>query len=187
MTNPANTTENRETFFARLRPILAPSELMNVEVAYALAKHAWMVVILVAACSQPAPSRLPTALPVNSVDVRASVPNTHPSPATIEPTPIPTGVFCAGLRGSGMPELAACFVTETACTANTRITTPGIRLTPCRRTDVVYCFDYIQRYSVVTRVFCNFTLTDCNRQRSQTRGVGWSTANCEPRTDASRM
>jgi (p)ppGpp synthase/HD superfamily hydrolase len=32
--------ENREAFFARLRPILAPSQLMTVEVAYALAKHA---------------------------------------------------------------------------------------------------------------------------------------------------
>lgn len=32
--------ENREAFFSRLRPILAPSELMNVEIAYALAKHA---------------------------------------------------------------------------------------------------------------------------------------------------
>lgn len=33
-------TENRESFFARLRPIMAPSELLRVEVAYALAKHA---------------------------------------------------------------------------------------------------------------------------------------------------
>lgn len=32
--------ENREAFFSRLRPLLAPSELLNVEVAYALAKHA---------------------------------------------------------------------------------------------------------------------------------------------------
>lgn len=37
-----NTTavENRESFFKRLRPILAPSDLLKVEVAYALAKHA---------------------------------------------------------------------------------------------------------------------------------------------------
>ena len=33
-------TENREMFFGRLRPVLAPSALMDVEVAYALAKHA---------------------------------------------------------------------------------------------------------------------------------------------------
>ena len=33
-------TENREAFFNRLSPILAPSDLLNVEVAYALAKHA---------------------------------------------------------------------------------------------------------------------------------------------------
>lgn len=33
-------TENRESFFARLRPIMAPSELLRVEVAYALAKLA---------------------------------------------------------------------------------------------------------------------------------------------------
>lgn len=32
--------ENRESFFARLRPIMAPSDLLKVEVAYALAKHA---------------------------------------------------------------------------------------------------------------------------------------------------
>jgi (p)ppGpp synthase/HD superfamily hydrolase len=32
-------TENRESFFARLRPIMAPSELLRVEVAYALSKH----------------------------------------------------------------------------------------------------------------------------------------------------
>lgn len=32
--------ENREAFFGRLRPLLAPSELMKVEIAYALAKHA---------------------------------------------------------------------------------------------------------------------------------------------------
>ncbi len=32
--------ENRESFFARLRPILAPSDLMDIEVAYALVKHA---------------------------------------------------------------------------------------------------------------------------------------------------
>lgn len=32
--------ENREAFFSRLRPLLAPSELMKVEIAYALAKHA---------------------------------------------------------------------------------------------------------------------------------------------------
>lgn len=33
-------TENREAFFARLRPILAPSQLLDIEFAYALAKHA---------------------------------------------------------------------------------------------------------------------------------------------------
>lgn len=33
-------TENRESFFARLRPIMAPSDILKVEVAYALAKHA---------------------------------------------------------------------------------------------------------------------------------------------------
>ena len=32
--------ENREAFFARLRPILSPGELLDVELAYALAKHA---------------------------------------------------------------------------------------------------------------------------------------------------
>lgn len=32
--------ENREAFFSRLRPLLAPSELMKVEIAYALAMHA---------------------------------------------------------------------------------------------------------------------------------------------------
>jgi (p)ppGpp synthase/HD superfamily hydrolase len=34
------TTENRESFFNRLRPLLAPTELLNVEIAYALSKHA---------------------------------------------------------------------------------------------------------------------------------------------------
>ena len=34
------TVENRESFFNRLRPIMAPSDLLKVEVAYALAKHA---------------------------------------------------------------------------------------------------------------------------------------------------
>lgn len=33
-------TENRESFLNRLRPVLAPSELLKVEIAYALAKHA---------------------------------------------------------------------------------------------------------------------------------------------------
>lgn len=37
---PPVSVENRETFFARLRPILAPSALQDVKVAYALAKHA---------------------------------------------------------------------------------------------------------------------------------------------------
>jgi guanosine-3',5'-bis(diphosphate) 3'-pyrophosphohydrolase len=32
-------TENRASFFNRLRPVLAPSDLLRVEVAYALAKH----------------------------------------------------------------------------------------------------------------------------------------------------
>lgn len=32
--------ENRESFFARIQPLLAPSELLKVEIAYALAKHA---------------------------------------------------------------------------------------------------------------------------------------------------
>lgn len=35
-----DTTENRDSFFGRLQPLLAPSEMMNIEVAYALAKHA---------------------------------------------------------------------------------------------------------------------------------------------------
>lgn len=37
---PVVPLENRESFFQRLRPVLAPSALMDVEVAYALAKHA---------------------------------------------------------------------------------------------------------------------------------------------------
>ena len=37
---PIPPIENRESFFNRLRPVLAPSALMDVEVAYALAKHA---------------------------------------------------------------------------------------------------------------------------------------------------
>lgn len=43
MNNPTQSNlipENREAFFSRLRPLLAPSELMRVEIAYALAKHA---------------------------------------------------------------------------------------------------------------------------------------------------
>lgn len=38
-------TENRETFFSRLRPILAPSQLLDIELSYALAKHAhrWQI------------------------------------------------------------------------------------------------------------------------------------------------
>lgn len=36
---PPPPVENRESFFNRLRPVLAPSALMDVEVAYALAKH----------------------------------------------------------------------------------------------------------------------------------------------------
>lgn len=42
-TNPTPHTETRETFFARLKPILAPSEFLDVEVAYTLAKqaHRW--------------------------------------------------------------------------------------------------------------------------------------------------
>jgi (p)ppGpp synthase/HD superfamily hydrolase len=35
-----NLNENRELFFNRLRPVLAPSDLLAVEVAYALSKHA---------------------------------------------------------------------------------------------------------------------------------------------------
>lgn len=39
MTNPANHTENRKAFFDRLEPVLSPTELLDVEVAYELAKH----------------------------------------------------------------------------------------------------------------------------------------------------
>ena len=36
--NPANATENRETFFARISPFMAPSELRSIEIAYMLSK-----------------------------------------------------------------------------------------------------------------------------------------------------
>jgi (p)ppGpp synthase/HD superfamily hydrolase len=39
ISQPPAKVENRESFFARLRPILAPSDLMDIEVAYALVKH----------------------------------------------------------------------------------------------------------------------------------------------------
>lgn len=39
-TSDIKAIENRETFMGRLRPITAPSDMMNIEVAYAMAKHA---------------------------------------------------------------------------------------------------------------------------------------------------
>ena len=38
--NPETHLENRDSFFNRLSPILAPSDLLLIEVAYALSKHA---------------------------------------------------------------------------------------------------------------------------------------------------
>lgn len=38
--NPTPHNETKQTFFDRLRPYLAPSELLDVQVAYTLAKHA---------------------------------------------------------------------------------------------------------------------------------------------------
>ncbi|KPJ85270.1 hypothetical protein AMJ57_03645 [Parcubacteria bacterium SG8_24] len=47
--------ENRETFFARIQPLLAPSDLLDIELAYTLAKyaHRWQVRLETDAAGRP--------------------------------------------------------------------------------------------------------------------------------------